>query len=383
MLDAIKKKSNPFGASKVQRKLMEILLSSHGCGVWVWDLTSNRVDWSPEIYKIFKKDDFDNTIESYQKLVHRRDLQPLDEEISRAIVNRAVLHTKFRAVLPNGHIKLVGCMGRACYDANGMAETFVGTIFDLNEFDGTAPKSEPGQVADGTRQLFADYVDADRMRDLRDEIRFHLRHVNHASQRIMERNILEFLLVRIVSPEVAAEQAQALMNRFKTLADVVNTPLDALRTIEGVGEAHRLIFDIVSLSMQIILQPVQPPAMFKNAQSILTYLRAAQAYQTKEQLRVVFLDKRRHIISNELMQEGTIDHTPVYIREIMKRALELSASAMVLVHNHPSGDPKPSHGDIDMTLKISRVARELGIAVVDHIVLGREGHVSMKAMKLF
>jgi DNA repair protein RadC len=106
------------------------------------------------------------------------------------------------------------------------------------------------------------------------------------------------------------------------------------------------------------------------------------AFADKEQLRVLFLDKRNRLIADELQQEGTVDHTPVYPREVVKRALELSATAVILVHNHPSGDPTPSQADIAMTKEIVSVAQPLGISVHDHIIVGKDGHASFKGLRL-
>jgi DNA repair protein RadC len=106
------------------------------------------------------------------------------------------------------------------------------------------------------------------------------------------------------------------------------------------------------------------------------------AFAEKEHFRILFLDKRNQLIADEVQQSGTVDHTPVYPREVVKRALELSATAVVLVHNHPSGDPTPSRADIQMTKSIVDVARPLGIEVHDHIIVGRKGHASLKGLKL-
>jgi DNA repair protein RadC len=105
-------------------------------------------------------------------------------------------------------------------------------------------------------------------------------------------------------------------------------------------------------------------------------------FADKEQFRLLFLDKRNQLIADEVQQTGTVDHTPVYPREVVKRALELSATAIILVHNHPSGDPTPSRADIQMTQSIIEVAKPLGIAVHDHIIVGKEGHASFKGLKL-
>src|SRR3954447_5776750 len=106
------------------------------------------------------------------------------------------------------------------------------------------------------------------------------------------------------------------------------------------------------------------------------------AFADKEQFRLLFLDKRNQLIADEVQQTGTVDHTPVYPREVIKRALELSASALILVHNHPSGDPTPSQADIQMTKAIVDIASPLGISVHDHIIVGKNGHASLKAMRL-
>lgn len=116
--------------------------------------------------------------------------------------------------------------------------------------------------------------------------------------------------------------------------------------------------------------------------SVLDYVRTAQAFAEKEQFRVLFLDKRNHLIADEVQQTGTVDHTPVYPREVVKRALELSATAIILVHNHPSGDPTPSRADIVMTQNIVEIAKPLGISVHDHIIVGKDGHASLKGLRL-
>ena len=115
---------------------------------------------------------------------------------------------------------------------------------------------------------------------------------------------------------------------------------------------------------------------------MLDYCRAAMGFENKEHFRILFLDKGNQLIADEQHQTGTVDHTPVYPREVVKRALELSATAAILVHNHPSGDPTPSRADIEMTKAIVEVARSLGIAVHDHLIVGKDGHASLKALKL-
>jgi DNA repair protein RadC len=115
---------------------------------------------------------------------------------------------------------------------------------------------------------------------------------------------------------------------------------------------------------------------------VLDYLRAAQGYEQREQFRVLFLDKTNRLIADEVQGQGTVDHTPVYVREVVKRALELASTAIILVHNHPSGDPAPSRADIDMTRQIVEAAKPLGVTVHDHVIVGKSGHASLKALKL-
>jgi DNA repair protein RadC len=115
---------------------------------------------------------------------------------------------------------------------------------------------------------------------------------------------------------------------------------------------------------------------------VLEYLRAAQSYEHREQFRVLFLDKKNQLIADEVQQQGTVDHTPVYAREVVNHALDLSATSIVLVHNHPSGDPTPSRVDIDMTKQIVAAVGSLGIAVHDHINVARDGHASLNSLRL-
>ena len=120
----------------------------------------------------------------------------------------------------------------------------------------------------------------------------------------------------------------------------------------------------------------------KTSRDDLDYCRAAMGFEAREQFRILFLDKKNRLIADEVQQRGTVDHTPVYVREVVKRALELSASAIILVHNHPSGDPTPSRADIDMTRQIVDAARPLGVTIHDHIIVGRDQVASFRGLRL-
>ncbi|MCP4780113.1 MAG: DNA repair protein RadC [Hyphomicrobium sp.] len=177
--------------------------------------------------------------------------------------------------------------------------------------------------------------------------------------------------------------AKTLIARFGSFAEVVTAPEPLLKEIEGAGDAVVTELKLVRAAALRLTRSdiMQRPALSSWAQ-VLDYLRAAQGFEHHEQFRILFLDKKNHLIADEVQQQGTIDHTPVYVREVVKRALELSATAIVLVNNHPSGDPNPSRADINMTKQIVAAATPLGVAVHDHIIVGRDGHASFRALKL-
>jgi len=177
--------------------------------------------------------------------------------------------------------------------------------------------------------------------------------------------------------------AKALLKTFGSFAEAVHAPEMRLREIDGMGEAsiHQLKL-IAAAAHRIAKGEMKSRAALSSWQDVIDYCRTGMAFADKEQFRLLFLDKRNQLIADEVQQTGTVDHAPVYPREVIKRALELSATAIILVHNHPSGDPTPSQADIQMTKAIVEIARPLGIAVHDHIIVGRNGHTSLKGMKL-
>jgi len=153
--------------------------------------------------------------------------------------------------------------------------------------------------------------------------------------------------------------------------------------VDGAGDSVIATLKVVhAAAARLRRVEAQQRAILSSWSAVLDYCRAAQAFAEKEQFRVLFLDKRNRLIADEVQQQGTVDHTPVYPREVVKRALELSATAIILVHNHPSGDPTPSQADIEMTRQIANAAKPLGVALHDHIIVGKDGHVSLRGMKL-
>ena len=194
---------------------------------------------------------------------------------------------------------------------------------------------------------------------------------------------LELLLFRSIPRRDVKPIAKRLIKRFGSFAEVLAAPPHLLTDIEGVGESVALDLKIVEASAKRLARgAVAKRPVLSSWSSVLEYCRTAMAFSDREEFRLLFLDKRNALIADELQQRGTVDHTPVYPREVVKRALDLAATAVILVHNHPSGDPTPSSADISMTRQIIDVAKPLGISVHDHIIVGREGHASMKGLRL-
>ena len=195
--------------------------------------------------------------------------------------------------------------------------------------------------------------------------------------------LLELILFRPLPRRDTKPVAKALIARFGSFAEVLAAPERLLKEVEGVGQSVVTEIKLVEAAAQrMTAGKVKGRPVLGSWSGVLDYCRATMAFADKEQFRILFLDKRNALIADELQQSGTVDHTPVYPREVVKRALELSASALILVHNHPSGDPTPSRADIDMTRKIVEIAKPLGVAVHDHVIVGKEGHASLRGLKL-
>lgn len=195
--------------------------------------------------------------------------------------------------------------------------------------------------------------------------------------------ILELLLFRLIPRRDTKPIAKALLARFQTLAGVLGAPPALLQEVKGVGETVAVDLKLIAnVAQRMLKSELREKHVLSSWSSVIDYCHAAMAYETTEQFRILFLDKRNVLIADEIQGRGTVDHTPVYPREVVKRALELSATALILVHNHPSGDPTPSRADIDMTRTIVETAKPLGITVHDHIIIGKDGHASLKGLRL-
>lgn len=206
---------------------------------------------------------------------------------------------------------------------------------------------------------------------------------DHGDTALADYEILELLLFRSIPRRDTKPLAKVLIARFGTLAGVLGAPLHLLQEVKGVGESVALDLKLVATAGQRMLKSeLRDKQVLSSWSAVIDYCHAIMAYESREQFRILFLDKRNALIADEVQGHGTVDHTPVYPREVVRRALELSATAMILVHNHPSGDPTPSRADIDMTKTIIDTAKPLGIAVHDHIIIGKDGHASLKGLRL-
>ncbi len=195
--------------------------------------------------------------------------------------------------------------------------------------------------------------------------------------------LLELVLFRALPRRDVKPLAKDLIATFGSFPEVISAPAARLAEIKGLGTTAITELKIIhAAASRLARGQVRKRPVLSSWSSVIDYCRTTMAFAEKEQFRVLFLDKRNQLIVDEVQQTGTVDHTPVYPREVVKRALELSATALILVHNHPSGDPTPSHADIEMTRTIVEVAKPLGIAVHDHIIVGRDGHASFKGLKL-
>jgi len=215
----------------------------------------------------------------------------------------------------------------------------------------------------------------------RDRLRARFR--DAGAEAISDYELLELILFRTIPQRDLKPLAKELLLKFGSFAEVLAAPPARLMEVKGIKEATATDLKIVQAAASRLARgQVKKRPVLLSWTAVLDYCRTAMAFSDKEQFRVLFLDKRNQVITDEVQQTGTVDHTPVYPREVVKRALELSATALILVHNHPSGDPTPSQADIQMTQSIVGIAKPLGIAVHDHIIVGKDGHKSLRGMKL-
>ena len=193
--------------------------------------------------------------------------------------------------------------------------------------------------------------------------------------------MLELVLFMALQRGDTKPLAKALMDRFGSYAEVISADPKALKEVKGVGNSIVIAFKVVRESaLRMARDELIDKPVLSNWQKLIDYCRASMAYQSIEQFRILYLNRKNMLIADEVQQQGTIDHTPVYPREVVKRALELGATAIIMVHNHPSGDPSPSQADIEMTKEVQEAGSKLGILIHDHVIVSKNGHNSFKAM---
>jgi DNA repair protein RadC len=192
--------------------------------------------------------------------------------------------------------------------------------------------------------------------------------------------LLELVLFRAIPRRDVKPLARALLDRFSDFSGVVSAPSERLCEVEGIGPAVAVEFKIVEAAAHRLAQArVIGRPVISSWDALIAYCRASMAHRGTEQFRVFYLDRKNVLIADEEQARGTVDHVPVYPREVVKRALLLDASAIILAHNHPSGDPTPSSADITMTGEVQRAAEALGIVLHDHVVIGKSAEVSFRS----
>ena len=237
-------------------------------------------------------------------------------------------------------------------------------LFDLDE-------ATPLPIAKGEKM--PSYIAGHRKR-LRDRFR------DGGARAMPDYEMLELILFRALPRQDVKPLAHDLIKRFGDFNRVITAPDTHLRQVNGVGEAVITELKIVEGAAQRLARArVMQRPVISSWDAVLDYCHTTMAHRETEHFRVLFLDRKNTLIADEEQAKGTVDHVPVYPREIVKRALELNASALILVHNHPSGDPTPSQSDIDMTAQVQTACDALGLVLHDHLIIGKEQELSFRA----
>ena len=225
--------------------------------------------------------------------------------------------------------------------------------------------------------------DADSQHYLGHRERLRERFLSGGADAMPDYELMELTLFAAVPRRDVKPLAKALIGRFGSFAEAIAAPRDRILEVEGASASVAIQLKIVEAAALRLAKTrlLGRPALTSWA-ALIDYCAAAMARSQTEEFRILFLDRKNVLIADEVQSSGTVDHTPVYPREIVKRALDHAATAIILVHNHPSGDPTPSRADITMTRDVADAAKALGIVVHDHVIVGRSGHVSFKALGL-
>lgn len=213
--------------------------------------------------------------------------------------------------------------------------------------------------------------------------RLRQRFLSGGADALPDYELLELLLILAIPRKDVKPLAKLLLARFGSLPGVLNAKPESLMEVDGIKEVAATALKVVQAAAQrLARQEVLNQPVLASWDKLLSYCHISLAHREIEQFHLLFLDKKNVLIADEAQQKGSIDHTPVYPREVIKRALELNATAIIMVHNHPSGDPTPSRADIDMTRQVRDAAKAVGITLHDHLIIGKKGHNSFKSLGL-
>ena len=205
------------------------------------------------------------------------------------------------------------------------------------------------------------------------------RFLSGGSEALQDYELIEILLFMAIPRRDVKPLAKTLLQTFGSLPELMATTPEELMRVDGISEnTATAIKSVEAVATRMMKQEIAKKPLLNNWTRLMDYCHATMAHEKKEHFRTIFLNKKNELIADEIQGTGTVDHTPAYPREIMKRSLELGATAIILMHNHPSGDPKPSQADVDMTQQIIRAAEPFNITVHDHIIISRNGYTSMK-----
>ncbi|GAA0727851.1 RadC family protein [Sphingomonas japonica] len=200
---------------------------------------------------------------------------------------------------------------------------------------------------------------------------------------LLDHELVEYLLALAIPRRDTKPLAKTLLREFGGLGGLLTATPEAIQRVKGMGETSVAAIKIVhAAALRMLQSDVAARPVLANWQALLDYLRADMAHHPVERVRVLHLNTRNMLIRDELMSEGSIDEAALHVREVIRRAIDLGSAAIILVHNHPSGDPAPSRADIELTRAIAEAGKRMGIALHDHLIIGTEGHVSLRAQGL-
>lgn len=259
---------------------------------------------------------------------------------------------------------------------SGFRETPVGHLFELNDVGeastSSVPDAPPPQESRGTQPHY--YNHRQRLRQ---------RFLQAGPDSLADYEMLEIVLFRAIPRRDVKPLAKTLLDRFGDFNGVISAPIARLTDTPGIGDAVICELKIIEAAAHRLARTrvMNRPAL-SSWNILIDYCKTCMAHRDTEQFRILFLDRKNVLIADEEQAKGTVDHVPVYPREVVKRALELNASALILVHNHPSGDPTPSQSDIDMTRQVEDAARAVGLVVHDHVIVGKARETSFRSLGL-